>query len=72
MAADMMIHWLARVARSPVGRNVVSVDSTPWLDPLALFTLLAVVVDGRIFKVRRVVVLCHPRVLSPKPDRIVL
>ncbi len=68
MAADMMIHWLALVARSPVGRNVVGVDSTLWFDLLALFTLLAVVVHGRIFKVRRVVVLCHPRFLSLWPN----
>jgi len=72
MAADLMIHWLARFTWSPVGRNVIGVDSTRWLDFLALFTLLAVVVHGRIFKVRRVVVLCHPRFLSPKPNRIVL
>jgi hypothetical protein len=71
MAADMMVHWLARIAWSPVGRNVVGVDSTPWLDPLALFTLLAVVEHGRIFKVRRVVVLRHRCFLSPKPNRIV-
>jgi hypothetical protein len=72
MAADMMVHWLARVAWSPVGRNVIGVDSTPWLDPLALFTLLAVVVHGRIFKVRRVVVLCHPRFLSLGPNGMIL
>ena len=72
MAADTMIHLLALVARPPVRWNVVGVDSTLWFDILALFTLLAVVVYGRIFKVRRVVVLCHPRFLSPKPNRIVL
>jgi len=53
MAADMKIHWLARVAWSSVGRNVVGVDSTLWFDFLVLFTLLAVVVHGRIFKVRQ-------------------
>src|ERR1035437_1265532 len=72
MAVDLMSHWLARVARSPVGGNVVGVDSTLWFDLLAFFTLLAVVIHGWIFKVRRVVVLCHPRFLSPRPNRIVL
>jgi len=72
MAADLMIHRLARIAWSPVGRNIVGVDSTPWFDLLALFTLLAVVVHGRIFKVRRVVVLRHPCFLSLGPNGIVL
>jgi hypothetical protein len=61
MVVDLKSHRLARVAWSPVGRNVVGVDSTLWFDLLALFTPLAMVAHGRIFKVRRVVVLCHPR-----------
>jgi hypothetical protein len=72
MAAVTMIHQLALVARSPVRWNVVGIDSAFWFDLLAPFTLLAVVVHGRIFKVRRVVVLCHPCFLSLGPNGIIL
>ena len=39
---------------------------------LTFLTLLAEMVDGWIFKARRVVVLCHPRLPSPEPNGIIL
>lgn len=60
MGNDTMIDRSAHFAKSPVGRKVVSIDSALRLDFLALFTLVAEVVHGRIFKARRVVVLGHP------------
>jgi len=69
---DIMNDRSAHLARSPVRRKVVGIDSGLRLDLLALLTLLAVVVHGRIFKARRVVVLGHPRFLSPKSIRILL
>ena len=72
MGDDVMNDRSAHFARSPVRRKVVGIDSDLRLDLLALLTLLAVVVHGRIFKARRVVVLGHPSFLSPNLTRILL
>jgi hypothetical protein len=55
-----MIDRPADSTEPPVARKVVGIDSALRLDFLTLFALLAVVVNGRIFKAHRVVVLGHP------------
>jgi hypothetical protein len=60
MGDYIMIDRSAHFAKSTVRRKVVGIDSALRLDFLALFTLRAVVVHGRIFKARRVAVLGHP------------
>jgi len=72
IAGDTLIDRSADFTWSPVARKVVGIDSAIRLNFLTLFALLAVVVNGRIFKVRRVVVLGHPCFLSPMSIRMLL
>jgi hypothetical protein len=72
MGDYIMIDRSAHFAKSTVRRKVVGIDSALRLDFLALFTLLAVVVHGRIFKARRVAVLGHHYFLSPTSFRTLL
>jgi hypothetical protein len=66
-----VIDGLAQVAKASVRRAVVSIDPVLRFDFLAFFTMLAEMVDGWIFKARRVVVLCHLRCLSQESIRII-
>jgi hypothetical protein len=56
----------AHFAESPVRRNEVGIDAVSHLDFLSFFARGTDVKNRRIFKVRRVEVLCHSRCLSSK------